>query len=788
MSPCRLYVDFSPCATGDRVGPFSTDQMIDWLLGGKPPKGINKQQAQQTAQNPPALLVAGIVSSDYNAQRLPGAKFFKPLGSLLALVAAGMAYQAVNKHDLQRGLPNKGWNESAGGPAGGAAAAGKPGATPPLPTGKGGKAAKAAAARANAAAAANSSKNAQLQGNRNNSQTPGARSRASTPGGGDGSDGGPSSSISSKSSSFKHPMALRQQQRQRQQEALLAAAGQAGLPGAQNPGAQLGKGLAGGVEGAAGAGGRMGTPGAQQPGSASRAILSAPGAAGLQQQQQFVAGAAAVAAQQAAAAGRFVPGLPGAPQQQFLNPQQQMQAAASMAFLQTPQGATQAVWLKQQQGMPAQALPAGMYPAGQALLGYPGMPGYPMAAVAGAQQMGGGPDAAAAAAAAAAMMQGQTGLPRISSTGSAAQQQPPPPSVSGAHTAQLLQQQQMLATTDAQGRLQIRPGVPAFAMAAGQQQPGAATAVLGGAAQQQQQQPGLSPSPQQMHAAALLFLHDQQQQQQKPDKPASRWWVQRSELAFTGPLTGLQMYQAYLQPGGPVRLTETTLIASIGASPAAAANRDVPPSRAFAPMSCLLEAAAQGFVLVPWPSSAAAGGHDTGPPSLMVQQAATGATMPLHSVLSQQSVLVLQQQQQGGGDRGGDDASSQATPKHGQQQPQMLSAVRPAAGGYVQLPNGSIVPAAGLVPVQGGGLAMLQPAAAQAAAVPQQAPAVDPLAVANALFTAGGLPNTIVWYIRTDGTAAAGGGGGADGEGGQGSSIQGPFDPQVRFSLHVIDS
>lgn len=753
--------------TGDRVGPFSTDQMVDWLLAGKPPKGINKQQAQQTSQNPPALQVAGILSSDYNAQRLPGAKFFKPLGTLLALVAAGMQYQAVNKHDLQRGLPNKGWNEGVA--AGGAKAAG---ATPPLPTGKGaaGKAGKAAAAAARGGAAAGG-KNAQAPGARGNSaQQPGNRSRSSTPAGAsDASEGPAASATSSKSSSFKHPMALRQQQRQ--QEALLAAAGQGlpGQPGGQNPpGAGApGKGLPPGA-GRPGAGRAGGAP-MSQPGSASRSIMAAANSmgaaaglpAGLQQQQQL-----ALSAQQAAA-GRIAQGLAG-PQQQFLTPQQMQ--AASMAFLQAQPGASQAVWLKQQQQMPGQAL-AGVYPAGQTLLGpYPGMPGAhplnPMAAAAGGQG-------------------GDAGLPRSSSTGSCAQQQPqqpPPPGAPGAHGNPVMQQQQLAQMAGDGQAWQL------------QQQAAGGVRPPMGAPQIAMVQPGVSPSPQHMHAAALLFLHDQQQQQQpqqppRPDKPQARWWVQRGTTSFAGPFTGLQMYQAYWQPTGPLRLTEAMSIAAVAApaaNAAAAGTRDVPPTHthAFAPLSCLLEAAAQGFVLVPWPS--AAGGRQDGQPNtLLVQQLQSGATVPLQNVLSQPGLLALQQQQQhpGGGageQQGGEGGSSNeqqqqllaAKQRQQQQQPQpqMMSAVRPAAGGYIQLPNGQLVPAAGLVPVQGGGLAMLQ-ANPAAAAVPQP-PTVDPLAVANALFTAGGQPNTIVWYIRTDGPASS--------EGQQSSSIQGPFDPQVR--------
>jgi transcription factor SPT20 len=483
--------------------------------------------------------------------------------------------------------------------------------------------------------------------------------------------------------------------------------------------------------------------------------------AGLQQQQL------ALSAQQAAA-GRIAQGLAG-PQQQFLTPQQMQ--AASMAFLQAQPGATQAVWLKQQQQMPGQAL-AGVYPTGQTLLGpYPGMPGAqafnPMAAA------GGQP--------------GDGGLPRSSSTGSSAQQQqqqPPPPSASGPHATPGMQQQLMQAGDGQAWQLQQQA---AAAAAGGVRPPMAGPQFAMG-------QPGVPPSPQQMHAAALLFLHDQQQQQQqpqqppRPDKPQARWWVQRGATSFAGPFTGLQMYQAYLQPTGPLRLTEGTPIAAVAApaaNAAAAGPRDVPPTHthAFAPLSCLLEAAAQGFVLVSWPS-AAGGRRDGQPNALLVQQLQSGVTVPLQNVLSQAGLLALQQQQQhpgvGAGEQpGGEGGSSneqqmlaaKQRQQQQQQQPQMMSAVRPAAGGYIQLPNGQLVPAAGLVPVQGGGLAMLQ--ANPAAAAAPQPPTVDPLAVANALFTAGGQPNTIVWYIRTDGPTSS--------EGQQSSSIQGPFDPQVRL-------
>jgi hypothetical protein len=184
---------------------------------------------------------------------------------------------------------------------------------------------------------------------------------------------------------------------------------------------------------------------------------------------------------------------------------------------------------------------------------------------------------------------------------------------------------------------------------------------------------------------------------------------------------------------------------------------------------------------------------------LLLQQAQSGITVPLQNVLSQAGLMALQQQQQQQpgstiaeqqqGGEGGNEPDSARMGQSGmmavlaakqrqqaQQGPQMLAGVRPAAGGYIQLPNGQLVPAAAgqLVPVPGGGLAMLQ---ANPAGVPQP-PVVDPLAVANALFTAGGNPHTIVWYIRTDGAAG--------GEGQQGGSIQGPYDPQVRLVLSVL--
>jgi hypothetical protein len=84
--------------------------MQAWLLKRKAPKGVSKQQALQAAGDPASLALCGILSSDYSAQRLPGAKFYRPLGSLVPAVAGGMRYAAVTKADVVKGVPAKDWN------------------------------------------------------------------------------------------------------------------------------------------------------------------------------------------------------------------------------------------------------------------------------------------------------------------------------------------------------------------------------------------------------------------------------------------------------------------------------------------------------------------------------------------------------------------------------------------------------------------------------------------------------------------------------------------------------
>jgi hypothetical protein len=743
-------------ASGDRVGPFSTEQMSAWLLGGKPPKGINKAQASETAADPASLSVAGILGADYNAQRLPGAKFFKPLGSLLAAVAAGLHYEAVNKHDLVRGLPKPGWNELTGGGARGGAppAPPQPQPQPQQQAGKAGKAGKAAAkANNNANNASNNSaagKGGMQAGRANAAPTAplaGKVGPARALPDGDllagGSSGGGGGGGTAKQSTFKHPMALRQQQRQ--QEALMAAAagGAPGAPGAGLQGPLMAAGGKGGFGGPAPAGRLMGPLAAQQQaaggvrGGAAGGMFKGPGGvAGTpmaqqqqQQQQQAAAAAAAAAFGNAAAAGRFgaPAGMAGPQQQQqqqqmlaLAAAQQQQLQAAGLALMQLPQGA-QAVWLKQQQ-LPGQpmAAPGAMFaqmPAGQ-----PGLLGYPVA---------GGPGGAAMAA-----VPGQPPAPMM--------QQPQP---------------------------QPQPGDAGMPR----------TSSSGGSAK---------PTQQMMHAAALLFLHDSQQpapqphQPQPPQPQPARWWVQQSERAFSGPYTGLQMYQAYLQPAGPLRLTDATQLSAVAAAPAppapGAAAVDVPPGRAFAPLGALLEAASQGFCLVPWPAAGPAR-EASAPAAPLVRHMGTGATAPLASVASQAALLQraassggAQQGAAGEGPPGAQLAGSGSSEADGrgrqrqQQQQQVMAAAGGHPAGFIQLPNGALMQVQ--APPQPGQQPPPPPPAPTAAA------AVDPITVATALFTAGGLPppHAPVWYIHTP-PAAPGGGAADDAQG----TTQGPLEPSV---------
>ncbi|KAF6258474.1 hypothetical protein COO60DRAFT_1122202 [Scenedesmus sp. NREL 46B-D3] len=621
-------------ASGDRVGPFSCDQLTEWLLRGAPPKGINKQQAGQAAANPGALQLCGILAADYNAQRLPGLKFFKPLSVLVPAVAAGLAYEAVNKHDLQRGLPKPKWNEAPapGGSTPAAAAVPPPGPQPGAKGGqqqggKAGKAARAANAGANGkgGAAARGQQQQQQQANRPRSGSAAGMAAAAAAVGLDGP-----APVNDKGG-FKHPMALRQQQRQQQQQetamsAAAAAANEAlgGGPRAQQQGrgpssggvgAQAGKGFDKSGSQGSGFGSR---PNSLGGGSASRGILMAANsmggaAAAEQQQQQGAANAAHVAAIAAAAAasGQLGPGLAQLRQQQAAQQvQMQMQGLSvgtptAAAFLQGAQGMPQAMWMgKQQQGqLPGQAV-AGMFAAQQSVLGYQMQAGY--AALAS--------QAAGAASAEESLANGQ--LPRTSSNSGGAAQQGPDSKAS-----------------------RVSSGSSQGPYAGYQQQQAAANGALQGVEQQQPLTPAL------MQAAALLFLHmEQQQQQQQAGGSQIRWWVQRSERAYSGPFSGMQMYQSYLQPAPHMRFTDGTLIAAMSGG---TGGRDVPPSRAFVPLSALLEAATHGYCLLPLPAKDAAQQGPHSPPP-QAQHFTSGAVVPLQQVL-QAPLQQYYQLQQGPG-------------------------------------------------------------------------------------------------------------------------------------------
>ena len=78
-----------------------------FLLQGQSPKGVPKAAPQDLDD----LQLCGIISTDYNIQRLPGAKFFKRLPQLVSLIAAGGSYTPVTKQDIGKGFPTPCWNE-----------------------------------------------------------------------------------------------------------------------------------------------------------------------------------------------------------------------------------------------------------------------------------------------------------------------------------------------------------------------------------------------------------------------------------------------------------------------------------------------------------------------------------------------------------------------------------------------------------------------------------------------------------------------------------------------------
>lgn len=58
--------------SGDRVGPFSSADMVGWLMQGKAPRGVSREDAGKVLTEPESLQLCGILANDYNAQKLPG--------------------------------------------------------------------------------------------------------------------------------------------------------------------------------------------------------------------------------------------------------------------------------------------------------------------------------------------------------------------------------------------------------------------------------------------------------------------------------------------------------------------------------------------------------------------------------------------------------------------------------------------------------------------------------------------------------------------------------------------
>jgi hypothetical protein len=59
--------------SGDRVGPFSSGDMVGWLAGGgRAPKGVSGADVRALEADQGVMMVCGIVGSDYSAHKLPG--------------------------------------------------------------------------------------------------------------------------------------------------------------------------------------------------------------------------------------------------------------------------------------------------------------------------------------------------------------------------------------------------------------------------------------------------------------------------------------------------------------------------------------------------------------------------------------------------------------------------------------------------------------------------------------------------------------------------------------------
>eukprot|EP00877_Chromochloris_zofingiensis_P014675 jgi/Chrzof1/9461/Cz04g03280.t1 len=641
-------------ASGDRAGPFTAQQMLSWILSNESPQGVSKANANQVITD---MLVCGIISADYNAQRLPGFKFYKSITSLLASTAANKLYDAVGKQELARGYPPPGWNDPPGGaaapapagpmlqqqqqqqlpksghgpqahtaPAAGPSSSGPSfGAGPrPTPAQRTSQANSQAAAAAAAAAAVTG-----LSGTTSSPSLSGPSSWGTgTSGAGSSLMQQPSSSSISSGGSFTS--GLPQYHRSRQ-------VSQAGSSSFSSSNHHL------------------------TPASAAQAILMAAGKA--PNQPGGAAGAIPQALAQASGSGTGV--YIGLQQQQQ---QQQAAAAGRMA------------------GLPSMV--AGSPQHLQHLqMQFGGLPG-PAAAQMSGQRMG-----------SRGRMSGARGGNHAARGGAFSQ------GVSGAMPGGL-------SGIDPQGFM--LPGasmdsVGSPAAAAGAPNPFLAPAPAAGAHSR-------------LHAAAMLFSGNQPAMELQP-----RWWVQRAERAYQGPMHAQLVLQQFAQGV----LSETCQVCCVPPSaPGDPQVAAVPPPRAFAHLGAVLTAAEQGYVLLPYTIDS--GSQAAGP---LLLHTTTAVTVP------------LQQQLQQSRTSSGSDSSMLGS-----------SSMQQGPGAHY---NHSIRDSSVLF-----GLNPMHQAASPSGNAAAGLGNPDMLAMAAQIFTGGGLPLSMapVWYVVTNPSADA-------------QRIEGPLEP-----------
>jgi len=85
--------------SGDRLGPFTQAELLGWLVGGgRAPKGVSREDAQEAAADPGKLKICGIASKDYSLQKLPGESW-----PVLVLTTLAQLLQAADGISCLRG-------------------------------------------------------------------------------------------------------------------------------------------------------------------------------------------------------------------------------------------------------------------------------------------------------------------------------------------------------------------------------------------------------------------------------------------------------------------------------------------------------------------------------------------------------------------------------------------------------------------------------------------------------------------------------------------------------------